>query len=325
LLFSVATTPVVSSSIWQRDAAKIVNILTSRRWALPLHERGGMARPLRIEFPHAVHHVMSRGNAKQTVFLDHRDRRLFLSTLWEICDRLDWDVWAYCLMPNHYHLLIQTHQRNFSRGMRDLNGRYAMAFNTRHDRVGHLFQGRFQSVLVDRNSHLLELTRYIVLNPVQAGLCDRPEAWRWSSYRAVLGLASPPPRLSCSATLALFSSDAPEACRTYAEFVLAGAATKHLAWSPVPTIAGDDQFIASIEDHVAHPSREVPRAERALKPIAAYEIEARSRNEAIRAAYESGNYRQADIARYFGLHYTTVCRILGNSSCHDAKKQDLTP
>jgi len=269
---------------------------------------------------------MARGNAKQEIYLDDRDRRVFLDSLWKICERCDWDVWAYCLMPNHYHVLIQTRQATFSRGMRDLNGRYAMAFNARHNRIGHLFQGRFKSVLVDRNSHLLELSRYIVLNPVAARLCDRPEAWRWSSYRAVLGLASAPRRLSRIGTLASFSSNPEEARATYIEFVRAGMKAKAPAgWSPVMTIAGDDHFIASIEERVGRPSTEVPRAERALKPLAAYASESADRNAAIRAAYRSGNYTQADIARWFGLHYTTVCRIVGNSSCHDAKKQDLTP
>jgi REP element-mobilizing transposase RayT len=269
---------------------------------------------------------MARGNAKQKIYCDDRDRRVFLSALWKVCERVDWDVWAYCLMPNHYHLLIQTRQKTFSRGMRDLNGRYAGAFNARHKRVGHVFQGRFKSVLVSKPSHLLELTRYIVLNPIEAELCKRPEDWVWSSYRSVLGLTSAPRRLAVRATLASFSWHLQEARNTYVEFVRAGLGTKMpAAWSPVPTIAGDDQFIAQIEDHAGRPSTEVPKAERAFKPLVAYEIEAASRDEAICAAYASGSYTQVEIARHFGLHYTTICRIVGNSSCHDAKKQDLTP
>jgi REP-associated tyrosine transposase len=294
--------------------------------ASPLHFDLGMARPLRIEFPGAIYHVMSRGNAKQDIYLDDHDRRRFLETLWEVCERSDWQVWAYCLMPNHYHLLLQTALPNLSRGMHDLNGSYSIAFNGRHQRVGHLFQGRFRALLVDRDGYFFELSRYIVLNPVRSGLCDRPEGWRWSSYRATAGLAAAPPRLAAGTVLDGFGPNRREALPEFIQFVTAGLAAADPAVAQrIPTIVGDDAFVAGIAHAVDEPSLEVPKAERALKPLEVYARQATSRNDAVRTAYASGAYTQVAIARHFGLHYTTVCRILDNSGCRDAKKQDLTP
>ena len=126
-----------------------------------------MARPLRLEFPGAVYHVSSRGNARQRIFFGDADRELFLDTLTQGIARYRWLCHAYCLMENHYHLLIETPRANLSLGMRQLNGIYTQTFNRRHHRVGHLFQGRFRAILVEKESYLLELCRYIVLNPVR--------------------------------------------------------------------------------------------------------------------------------------------------------------
>ena len=148
-----------------------------------------MARPLRIEFSGAIYHVTSRGNARCAIYEDDEDRRAFLSALDRVMVRFHWICHAYCLMDNHYHLLIETPEGNLSQGMRQLNGVYTQGFNRRHNRVGHLFQGRFKAIVVDRDSYLLELCRYIVLNPVRAGEVSRPEEYRWSSYRATAGLS----------------------------------------------------------------------------------------------------------------------------------------
>ncbi len=125
-----------------------------------------MARPLRIEFSGALYHVMARGNAREAIYLDDGDRQSFLDSLVRACERFDWALWAYCLMDNHYHLLVETRRPTLSRGMREVNGVYTQGFNRRHRRVGHVLQGRFKAILVDRDSYLLEVSRYIVLNPV---------------------------------------------------------------------------------------------------------------------------------------------------------------
>ncbi|MCH8154354.1 MAG: transposase [Proteobacteria bacterium] len=143
-----------------------------------------MSRPLRLQFPGAVTHVTSRGNAGQAIYLDDADRVRFLDLLGREIEQQRWRCHAYCLMDNHYHLLFETPEANLVAGMKRLNGAYAQTFDRRHGRVGHLLQGRYTAILVDRESHLLELCRYVVLNPVRAGLVERAAEWRWSSYQA---------------------------------------------------------------------------------------------------------------------------------------------
>jgi REP element-mobilizing transposase RayT len=163
-----------------------------------------MARPLRIEYPGAVYHVTSRGKERREVFFTDDDRGGFLTVLGEVCKRFDWLCHSYCLMSNHYHLLLETPQANLSKGMRQLNGVYTKQINRRHGWVGHLLQGRFQGILVEKDSYLLELARYIVLNPVRAGMVDRAEDWGWSSYRASVGLEASPGFLTTDWVLSSF-------------------------------------------------------------------------------------------------------------------------
>ncbi len=134
-----------------------------------------MARPLRLEFAGAVYHVTSRGDRREDIYLSDDDRREWLAVLALVCDRFNWVVHAYCQMTNHYHLVVETVEANLSAGMRQLNGLYTQRFNRRHGQVGHLFQGRYKAILVQKEAHLLELSRYVVLNPVRAGMVELPE------------------------------------------------------------------------------------------------------------------------------------------------------
>ncbi len=154
-----------------------------------------MSRPLRIEFPGALYHVTARGNRREAIYEDDKDRRLFLDGLGDVVDRFNWLCHAHCLMTNHYHLVVETPDGNLAKGMRQLNGVYTQTINRRHGRSGHVFQGRYTAVLVDADAHLLELARYVVLNPVRAGMVGDPGKWKWSSYRATAGKAKPPPWL----------------------------------------------------------------------------------------------------------------------------------
>lgn len=129
-----------------------------------------MARPLRLEFSGALYHVTSRGDRREDIYLDDEDRIDWLEVLGKVCGRFNWLVHAYCQMTNHYHLLVETVDGNLSMGMRQLNGQYTQRFNRRHSIVGHLFQGRYKSILVQKDSYLLELTRYVALNPIRAGM-----------------------------------------------------------------------------------------------------------------------------------------------------------
>src|SRR4026208_485607 len=146
-----------------------------------------MARPLRVEFPGAIYHLTSRGNARQKVFFPDADRELFLSTLAGVVGRYEWICRAYCLMAKHYHLRVETPKANLSIGMRQLNGIYTQSFNRRHKRVGHLFQGRFKAILVEKESYLLELSRYIHLNPWRVKESNDPVKYPWSSLGSYVG------------------------------------------------------------------------------------------------------------------------------------------
>lgn len=157
-----------------------------------------MARPLRIEYAGAFHHAYARGNDRTPIFLDDTDRLAFLGLLHETVSRFGWRCHAYCLMGNHYHLCIETLEPTLSRGMRHLNGVYTQWFNARHQRVGHVLQGRFKSSVVESGGYFRELCRYIVLNPVRANLCRTAGEWQWSSYRATVGQAQPTHGLTTS-------------------------------------------------------------------------------------------------------------------------------
>ena len=151
-----------------------------------------MTRPLRIDFPGAVYHVTSRGNRRSAIFEDDTDASLFLKVLGEALQRFNAQVLAYCLMTNHYHLVIVTPQRGLSLLMRQINGVYSQAYNRRHGVTGHLLQGRFKAILVDHDAYLMELCRYVELNPVRAGMVAAAGDWNWSSYAAHVGKVNAP-------------------------------------------------------------------------------------------------------------------------------------
>ena len=224
-----------------------------------------MARPLRIEFPGAVYHVTSRGNARQAIFIDDEDRGRFLDVLSIVVERFKWLCHAYCLMENHYHLLIETPNGNLSKGMRELNGVYTQWFNQRDRRVGHLFQGRYKAIIVEKHNHLLSLCRYVVLNPLRVGLIKKPEQWRWSSYRATIGLVKRPSFLTVDWVLSQFGGRKRVAMEKYRRFVMEGIDKK----SPWETLKGQifwgtDEFIKQLSGLLDEKGRmkEVPRVQR---------------------------------------------------------------
>ncbi len=225
-----------------------------------------MTRPLRLEFAGAVWHVTSRGNEKKEIFRDDEDRAIFLRLLARMGSRFGWRTHAFVLMGNHYHLLLDTPEPTLSRGMRELNGIYTQRFNKRHQRVGHLMQGRFKGILVEKESHLLELTRYVVLNPVRAGLASSPEEWFWSSYRATAGLCDAPRWLEVAWTLQQFAPRPAVARRLYRAFVAAGSRDPQRPWLELrgQIFLGTDSFHSAIRAKLeGRPiSDEVPRSQR---------------------------------------------------------------
>jgi REP-associated tyrosine transposase len=181
-----------------------------------------MPRPLRDNAPGGIVHVTSRGVNGCPIYRTTSDRRGFVALLGEVSERFRWLVYAFCLMGNHYHLVLQTTWPTLSAGVQRLNGIHAQRFNRRHGRYGHLFQGRFKSEPVERDAHLLLACRYVVLNPVAAGLCRRPEDWPWSSYRVTAGLTENR-LLALDGLLPLFGRDEAGAQLRYREFVGEGA------------------------------------------------------------------------------------------------------
>jgi REP element-mobilizing transposase RayT len=207
-----------------------------------------MARPLRIEYPGAFYHVMARGLERSTIFRDDRDRVRFLQLVGKVAEDQGWVVHGYCLMGNHYHLFLETPRGRLSEGMRRLNGRYAQWFNFRHERVGHLLQGRFKSVLLEKGSQALELCRYVVLNPVRAGLVARVGDWRWSSYRATAGIEPGPAWLETEWMILQFGRRLKEARPAYVQFVAEGkglpSPMKQALWQ---LALGSESFLRSVQ------------------------------------------------------------------------------
>ena len=284
-----------------------------------------MSRPLRIEFPGAFYHVTARGNRREAIYEDDGDRRLFFDVLGDVVENFGWLCHAYCLMTNHYHLVVETPDGNLARGMRQLNGVYTQKINRRYRRGGHLFQGRYKAIVVDADGYLLELARYVVLNPVRAGMVGDPGAWTWSSYRAMTGEAAPPPWLATDRLLAQFSSDLgggdlggrgrADAVRRYRSFVAEGLGRESV-WADLnrQVFLGDDRFVARMQalgrdrpGDVAIPGVQRRPPAPPLDEIAARH---RSRDAAIAAAHATGAYGYQRIAEAFGVHFTTVGRIV---------------
>jgi REP element-mobilizing transposase RayT len=192
-----------------------------------------MARSLRIEFAGALYHVTSRGNERRPIFRANRDREMFLSFLGAATRRFGWSVTAWVLMTNHFHLVVQTPQPNLSRGMQWLNGTYAAWFNHRYNRSGHLFHGRFKAFLVEKESYFAEVVRYVALNPVRAGIVERPEHYRWSSYRAAAGFEVAPDWLDVAALHAFFDEDVSIAQIQFRDFVETHIGHQERLWDRV--------------------------------------------------------------------------------------------
>lgn len=277
-----------------------------------------MARPLRIEFPGAIYHVTSRGNARCKIFLNDEDRETFLATLTRVTERFGWICHTYCLMDNHFHLMIETPEPNLSRGMRQLNGVFTQHFNRRHRKVGHLFQGRFKAILIERDSYLLELCRYVVLNPVRAKMVKSPQAYLWSSYRPVVGLAPIPACLSIDWLLSQFATTKSTARQRYAAFVEAGSG--HTApWKYLrgQVLLGSDTFVEKITPSLksAEAIAEIPIRQRTLHRPPLDQLlgtpkTREARNLAMAKAYLEHGYTLSEIGRKADLHYATVSRII---------------
>lgn len=283
-----------------------------------------MARPLRIEFAGALYHVTARGDRQEPIYLDDADRQGFIRILSQVKTRFNWILHAYCLMDNHYHLLIETPDANLGKGMRQLNGVYTQTSNRRHGKVGHVFQGRYKAILVEKESHLLELARYIVLNPVRARMVRTAKDWPWSSYRDTAGFRVPPAWLATEWILAAFGKRASTAMEKYRRFVSAGK-NQPSPWGQLSNqvFLGSEPYIEAIRARIdsGKDLSEIPGSQKRSKPqsLSHYEKQARTRNEAIVNSYASGGYSMKEIGEYYGLHYSWVSRLISGSDIAKSK------
>lgn len=274
-----------------------------------------MARPLRIEFTGALYHVTARGNAREDIYNDDIDRQQFLLLLQNTVNRYDWYCHAYCLMDNHYHLLIETNSPTLSKGMKYLNGTYTQYFNRQHRRVGHVFQGRFKAILVQKNAYLLELARYIALNPVRAQMVRSAKEWRWSSYRATAGYEGNAACLTTEWILAGFDKIKSVAQQHYRDFVKAGK-EQPSPWQLLKNqiYLGDDNFVNDMQRKLnpEQALKDIPRKQKQapVKPLSYFVDRYKIRDEGMAQAYLSGHYTLAQVGEYFGVSYATVSRAV---------------
>jgi REP element-mobilizing transposase RayT len=242
------------------------------------------------------------------------------SPFWPVVERFEWRLYAYCLMDNHYHLMVGTPKANLSKGMRQLNGIYTQRINRRHGRVGHVFQGRFKAIVVDKQAYLLELSRYVVLNPVRARMVKDPARYRWSSYRASAGLEDHPPFLDAPTLLAHFAESLPTARRRYVAFVDEGVRTPS-PWARLQgqILLGEQAFMRKVAPKLKSKAlaKEIPKAQRhAVRPTLKQAFgrvkpeQRAARDRLIATLHLKHGYTQAQIAEHLGLHYATVSRIV---------------
>ena len=281
-----------------------------------------MARPIRIQYPGAFYHIMSRGNERSDIFKNKQDYQNFLTIFSDVIERYNWQSFAYCLMPNHYHLLIKTHKPNLSLGMRQLNGKYTQEFNIKHKRVGHLFQGRFKSVLVEEENYKNELIRYINLNPKRANLVKSLKNWKYNSYLEIIGEKNKTNGVDIKAVLDQFDEESQDRARiNYLEYI-------HSKVEEDPSIdnlkrsviLGSPEFIEKVKDYFKKQKQEleIPKRERlAFRPALEEifknkEINKKERNDLIYKAHMDFGYSLVKIGGAVDLHYSSISAIVNN-------------
>lgn len=284
-----------------------------------------MPRPLRLDHPGAWFHLTARGNERQPIYLDDADRLKFMSLLAVARSRFGVVCHAYCLMENHYHLVVESVEGRLSRAIQHVNGSFARYFNERRSRAGHLFQGRFKASLIERETYLLEAVRYVELNPCRANLVSRPESWDWSSFRPRLLLEAVPACLCTETLLEMFGPSA-DRRRQYEQFVSAGLSN---LTTPSPlvdeTILGSREFLTKqakrVRDEAAR--RRVPSDQRfvdrpALSCLLHDCHNRQHRSVAGAAACLVHGYTMSEVADYLDVHYTTVSRWVRSAECDNS-------
>ena len=276
--------------------------------------RTTMTRPLRLEFPGAVYHVTSRGDRMECIYRSDADRVLWLGILGDVARRFNFVVHSYCQMDNHYHLVVETADANLARGMRHLNGVYTQAFNRRYGLTGHLFQGRYHAILVQKESYLLELIRYVALNPLRAGMVAFAEDWRWSSHHFVAAGKPMPHWHNVDNLLRHFAPDSADALPAYRAFIRQGIGrASPLLQIRHQYVLGDPAFVARFQsDQGQAPAAELSMSHRKMNVLTlhAYTILYAARDEAMTMAYRTTAYTLAEISRHYGISTKTAGRAI---------------
>lgn len=277
-----------------------------------------MTRPLRIEYPGAFYHVTSRGNQKKNIFLSDDDRILFLKVLAKVIKKHHWRCLAYCLMNNHYHLLIETVHGDLSAGMRDLNGIYTQFFNVNHAQTGHILQGRFHAFLVEEETYLFAVARYIVLNPVRAKIVTFPGEYLWSSYRVTVGIEKQQAFLHTEDILKHLGKSRSTAQKAYIKFVLDGIGEESpLKEAGRGRVLGSPQFIHEVwqrKEDTFQETSEIAKDETMLgrprlEDLFDDEMTKDERNKAIIIAVNYCRYSNTAVAKYLRLSQSNISLI----------------
>lgn len=277
-----------------------------------------MARPLRIQYPGAVYHLMSRGDGGKKIFKDSHDYEMFLGVFEDVLERHNWISYAYCLMPNHYHLLVQTIDPNLSEGMRQLNGIYTQKYNFRHDRYGHVFQGRYKSILVDLDDYKYQIIRYIALNPVRAKLTISPYKYKWSSHLEMLNKQKPSGCLHTQKALKLFDKNNTRAREIYKEYIGSKIDDEDLKENIHGGIVlGGIEFMEKIKKYIQDKKdiKDISKKERFAHRPKLIEIfknikNKEERNKKIAGAHLKYGYSLSEIGRELNMHHSSIGKIV---------------
>ncbi len=277
-----------------------------------------MARPIRIQYPGAFYHIMTRGNERSNIFKGIEDYQNFLLVFFDVIKRYNWICYAYCLMPNHYHLLIKTNEANLSLGMRQLNGIYTQNFNIRYKRIGHLFHGRFKSILVEEENYKNELIRYIALNPIKSKLVDNIEDWRWNSCLEILGKTQKTGCINTKEILSYFDENEDKAKKIFIDYLKNKVENEEkINDLKGGIILGSNKFIEKIKDYFKKQEKEteIPAKERLISRPSLEEIfhknitDKKERNKLIYKACMDYSYSLSEVGDFINLHYASVSRI----------------
>ena len=273
-----------------------------------------MARPVRIEYPGAYYYLTSKALEGELLFKGAKDRQEFLSILQEVTCRMQWEAYAYNLMPDSFQLFIKTTKPNLSKGMRQLNGIYTQRYNARYERYGNIFHGRFKAVLVEAEHSFKDVVRYVMHVPIQKRKTRDLNKWKWSSYQATMGLLDAPDWLKTKDVLHHFAKQRKRAQKALSKSIKNYDKDFDLMKNVQGQILlGSDKFVKKWKKQLASGkvmAKAIQRKAKKIKPLSNFSKRFKDSKTAMVKAYETGNYTLAQVGSHFGVHYSTVSRTV---------------